>query len=307
MHLPVLLDEVVKTLQPKSGQTFLDGTVGYGGHAKAILALVGGSFTYIGLDRDEVALAHCREQFAGDERVKLVHASYGDAAQALTDLGIESVDAILLDLGASSPQFDEAGRGFSFQMSGPLDMRFDQTQVKTAAGVLNTYKEDELERIIRDYGEERFAKRIARAIVARRKGNPFSETIHLVETVEAAIPRRAWPKKISPATRTFQALRIEVNDELETLKRALPELISKLKVGGRIGVISFHSLEDRIVKQTFKQATLDCVCPPQLILCVCDTTPQLSLITKKPIIASEEEEKQNPRARSAKLRVAQKL
>lgn len=306
-HIPVLLAEVLAALPVQSGQVFLDGTVGYGGHAKAILEQVQGSFTYIGLDRDEQALSHCRQQFAGDARVRLVHASYKDAGTVLTELGIESVDHILLDLGASSPQFDESGRGFSFQANGPLDMRFDRSQGNTAADVLNTYKEQDLEEVIREYGEERHAKRIARAIVAARKLNSFAETEQLAKVVEQSIPRRLWPKRIHPATRVFQALRIEVNDELETIRLALPRLIERLKPGGYIGIISFHSLEDRIVKHTFRQAAKSCVCPPESIICTCKTSPQLRLITKRPIIASDAEQTQNPRSRSAKLRIAQKL
>lgn len=306
-HLPVLADEIVKAIQPKSGQVVLDGTVGYGGHAKLLLASAHGPFTYIGLDRDEKALAHCQSLFAGQENVHVAHANYAEAPAVLANLGIDKLDAVLLDLGASSPQFDQPQRGFSFQFSGPLDMRFDQSAGKTAAEVLNTYKEQDLARVIRDYGEERFAKRIAKKIVERRREQPFTETLHLVEVVEQAIPRKSWPRSIHPATRTFQALRIEVNNELELLKQALPQLILLLKPGGRIAVISFHSLEDRIVKQTFKKATLTCVCPPEFIICTCKTTPQLSLVNKKPIVATDEEQKQNPRSRSAKLRIAQKV
>lgn len=306
-HIPVLLAEVLAAFPVQSGQVFLDGTVGYGGHAKALLEQVHGSFTYIGLDRDEQALAHCREQFASDSRVRLVHASYKDAGAVLNEQGIDTVDHILLDLGASSPQFDQGERGFSFQSKGPLDMRFDQSQGQTAADILNTYKEQDLEEVIREYGEERHAKLIARALVAARREQPFADTEQLAQVVERSIPRRLWPKRIHPATRVFQALRIEVNQELETIRLALPALIERLKPGGRIGIISFHSLEDRIVKQTFRQAAKSCVCPPESIICTCKTIPQLSIITKRPIIATDEEQKQNPRSRSAKLRIAQKL
>lgn len=306
-HIPVMRDEVVSALTPKEGAIILDGTAGYGGHAQALLAAVDGPFTYIGLDRDAEAVAHTQTMLAGDSRAHVVHASYGQAAEVLSGMDIDAVDGVLLDLGASSPQFDVAERGFSFQLNGPLDMRFDRQQGKTAADILNTYKEQDLEDIIREYGEERYAKRIARAIVARRKTKPFAQTLDLVEVVERAVPRRFWPKRIHPATRTFQALRLEVNDELGIIRAALPQLIGLLKPGGRLAVITFHSLEDRIVKQTFKKASLSCVCPPQMIVCQCNTVPQLKLITKKPLIPSEEEQTQNPRSRSAKLRIAEKL
>ncbi len=225
----------------------------------------------------------------------------------LSDLKIPEIDFILYDLGVSSAHYDDGERGFSLRFDAPLDMRFDRSQGNTAADVLNTYKEQDLEEVIREYGEERHAKRIARAIVTARKQQPFAETEQLAKVVEQSIPRRLWPKRIHPATRVFQALRIEVNDELETIRLALPTLIERLKPGGYIGIISFHSLEDRIVKHTFRQAAKSCVCPPESIICTCKTTPQLRLITKRPIIASDAEQTQNPRSRSAKLRIAQKL
>lgn len=307
-HIPVLLDEVVSALNPKPDQIIVDGTVGYGGHAQAVLALVQGSFTYIGLDRDPQAIQHCRSLFTSEPRIKLVHASYGDMRRVLLAEGVSGVDAILLDLGASSPQFDAQERGFSFQQDGPLDMRFDPTgEAPTAADIVNTYKEQDISDLIHEYGEERFAKKIAARIVDKRKQKPFSTTRELAELIESAIPRRLWPKTIHPATRTFQALRIAANDELNTLRKALPVMIELLNPGGRLVIISFHSLEDRLVKQAFRQASKTCLCPPEAIVCVCQHKPQLQLITKKPIIASPQEQKQNPRSRSAKLRVAEKL
>lgn len=306
-HIPVLPDEVLQALQPREGQTILDGTVGYGGHAAMILSAVSGPLTYIGLDRDADAVAHTSKLLEADRRIQVIRDSYGHAASVLTTLGISAVDGVLLDLGASSPQFDEPERGFSLKSSGPLDMRFDTNEGKTAADVLNTYTEQDLVRVIKEFGEERYAKRIAKAVAAARKEKPFEHSSELTALIERAIPRRFWPKHIHPATRTFQALRIEVNTELDILSRALPELIELLNPGGRIAVISFHSLEDRIVKQVFKQASLSCVCPPEAIVCQCQTTPKVRVITKKPIIPSEEEQIQNPRSRSAKLRVAEKL
>lgn len=307
-HQPVLLSEVVKALDVQPGQTVLDGTVGYGGHAKALLEAVNGSLTYIGLDRDEDALAYTRKRLKSFKGLKLAHASYVLGAEVLKATGIPSVDAILLDLGASSPQFDEPKRGFSFQKDGPLDMRFDVSSAdKSAADILNTYREQEIERIIRDYGEDRFAKNIAAAIVKRRGEELFSRTEQLRTLIESVIPRRSWPKNIHPATRTFQALRIETNKELDTLAAALPQLVTALKPGGKIAVISFHSLEDRIVKQFFKDQSLDCVCPKEVPVCTCNTVPRLRILTKKPVQATPEEQKQNPRSRSAKLRVAQKI
>lgn len=307
-HIPVLLDEVVAALQPKPGQVFLDGTVGYGGHAAAILARAQGSFTYIGLDRDPQAVAHCLALFHADERFRAVQASYLEARAVLADLGHDGVDAVLLDLGASSPQFDAAERGFSFQQDGPLDMRFDPgSREQTAADILNTYKEQEIADIIWHYGEDRFAKKISAAVVAARREQPFATTRQFAELIERTIPRRLWPKTIHPATRAFQALRIATNDELNTIRKALPMLVDMLRPGGRIAVISFHSLEDRLVKQAFREASKTCLCPPEAIVCVCRHQPQLQLITKMPIIASELEQKHNPRSRSAKLRVAEKL
>jgi 16S rRNA (cytosine1402-N4)-methyltransferase len=307
-HLPVLLSEVVKALDVQPGQTVLDGTLGFGGHAKALLEAAKGSLTYIGLDRDADAITHSRALLRQYKNVHIVQASYLQAKEVVAELGVQSVDAVLLDLGASSPQFDRPERGFSFQHDGPLDMRFDvSSNEMTAADILNIYREQELERIIRDFGEERYAGRIAKAIAAARGQQPFTRTEELREVVEKAIPRRFWPKRIHPATRTFQALRIETNKELDTLTNALPNLLTLLKPGGRMAIISFHSLEDRIVKQFFRDQSLDCVCPKEIPVCTCNTVPKLKILTKKPVQATSEEEKQNPRSRSAKLRVAQKI
>lgn len=311
-HVPVLLDEVIAALNLREGGIYLDGTVGYGGHAEAILA-AGKNLKYIGLDRDQIALDHTKKRLAKyGKSIALYNASYLNANEVLKEEGIEAVDGILLDLGASSPQFDDASRGFSFKEDGPLDMRFDisgttSEEGKTAADIVNTYQKDELRRIMKDYGEERYAGKIAHAIVERRKLKPFSMTSELKELVEQAIPRKYWPKQIHPATKTFQALRIETNQELEQLKQALPKLVSMLRPGGRIAIISFHSLEDRIVKQAFRYATKNCICPKEFPVCRCDKNQTLKLITKKPITAAKTEIKQNVRSRSAKLRIAEHL
>ncbi|MBI4121695.1 MAG: 16S rRNA (cytosine(1402)-N(4))-methyltransferase RsmH [Parcubacteria group bacterium] len=308
LHQPVLLAEVLNALAVKPNQTVLDGTVGYGGHAQALLDSVNGSLTYIGLDRDADAVAAAQQRLKPYKGAHVLLGAYDQAKDLLATEGISSVDAILLDLGASSPQFDQPERGFSFQADGPLDMRFDiGSGEQTAADILNTYREQELVRIIRDYGEERYAVRIAKAIVALREASPFERTTQLRELIEDAIPRRLWPKRIHPATRTFQALRIETNRELERLTEALPMLVSLLKTGGRMAIISFHSLEDRIVKQFFRDQTRTCICPKEAPVCTCHTVPTLKILTKRPVQATAAEEKQNPRARSAKLRAAQKI
>ena len=298
-HLPVLLEEVIAALKIKKGGIYLDGTVGYGGHAQAILEKGG---KVIGIDRDQQAIEYTQKKLP---EVELYQGSYADIDNILEE---QSVDGILLDLGASSPQFDQAERGFSFKADGPLDMRFDVNGTKkTAADILNTYQQPRLEKIIREYGQERFAKKIAKAIVNNRKTKKFARTDDLRQLIEKVIPRRAWPPAIHPATRTFQALRIEVNQELDQLEEALPKLVDRLKKGGRIVVISFHSLEDRIVKHFYKLAEKSCVCPLEFPECRCDKQPTLQIVTKKPITATKTEIKQNARSRSAKMRVAERI
>lgn len=307
-HVPVLLNEVLKALSVKPHQTILDGTVGYGGHAEALLKSVKGELTYIGLDRDQDALDASRERLKKYDDVALVQSSYGRVREVLSNMRIDSVDAVLLDLGASSPQFDQPKRGFSFRQDGPLDMRFDASSgEQTAADILNMYREQDLIEIIRDYGEERRAVSIAKAIVAQRREQLFFTTRQLVDLIERVVPRRLWPKNIHPATRTFQALRIETNKELDTLSAALPDMVTVLKPGGVLAVISFHSLEDRIVKQFFRDQSVSCICPPKAPVCTCNTVPRLKILTKKVVQATEQEQKQNPRSRSAKMRVAQKI
>lgn len=299
-HIPVLLDEVIAALSPREGGLFIDGTLGAGGHTEAILAR-GGSV--LGFDRDEAALALVGERLSSHgSALHLVHASYAQMAYFAESEGFSEVDGILLDLGYSSLQVDDPARGFSFRDDGPLDMRFDQRGGLTAADILNTWDEEEIADIIFRYGEDHFSRRIARAIVAAR---PLGSTKVLAEIVSRAIPG-GHREKIHPATRTFQALRIAVNDELAQLEAALPVAIDLLRPGGRLAVISFHSLEDRIVKNTLRTEASDCICPPEQPICTCDHEARIRLITRKPIVASESETARNPRSRSARLRVGEK-
>ena len=299
-HQPVLLDDTVQVLDPKPGQLYLDATAGFGGHAGAILERLGPKGQAILVDRDASAIRALTERFAdAGDRVEIIHASYLEAAQRLAEDGT-LVDLILLDLGVSSPQLDQAERGFSFRADAPLDMRMDRSQPLTAAQVVNTYPQIELERIIRTYGEEHHARAVARDIVAAR---PLETTKQLAATVRKIVGRSG---DIDGATRTFQALRIEVNAELTQLQEALPILTRLLVPGGRIAVITFHSLEDRIVKQYFDQESRDCICPPKQPVCTCGHHASLKKLTPKPI-SGLVSDAINPRARSAKLRAAAKL
>jgi len=300
-HIPVLLQPVLDALLPAS--RVIDGTLGAGGHTKALLD--SGVSEVLGLDLDRMALEIAREKLADyGERAHLVHASYAHMAAEVKKIGWESVDGILLDLGISSMQVDRPERGFAFMQDGPLDMRFDATGSRpTAAEVINTTDERELARLFFEYGEEAQSRKIAHAIVRAR---PLETTRQLAEVIEQAAPRRR-EDKIHPATRVFQALRIATNDELKTVERALPLAIDLLNPGGHLAVISFHSLEDRIVKQAFKLASTDCICPPKVPICVCGHEASVRLVNKKPITATEDEIADNPRSRSAKLRVVEKL
>jgi len=304
-HRPVLLRETVELLAPDPGKLFLDGTLGGGGHAEALLEA---GARVIGLDRDPRALeaASARLGRYGD-RFVAEHADFRDAAAVLERRGISGVDGALVDLGVSSAQLDDAGRGFSFQRAGPLDMRMDPTRGAPLSERLASWDEKELGAIVRDLGEERFARPIARRIVAESRRGALTDTAKLAETVASAIPRKAWPRGIHPATRTFQALRIAVNDELGALAdflAALPRIVSR---GGRAAAIAFHSLEDRMVKQSFARLATGCICPPDLPVCACGRTAEFRLLTRKAVKASETEEAENPRSRSARLRAVEKL
>ncbi len=302
-HLPVLYQETIRGLQPRAGGRYVDGTVGAGGHAYGILDASAPDGLLLGLDLDPQALTLAAEYLAPfGERVILREASYLTIAQQITALGWPAVDGILLDLGLSSMQLDTPQRGFSFQEDAPLDMRFSPRAPQTAADLVNTLPEEDLANILYRYGEERRSRQIARAIVAAR---PIHTTRQLAEVV--AHSTHSGRPGMHPATRTFQALRIAVNQELETIERALPMAFQSLVPGGRLAVISFHSLEDRIVKHLFLQESRDCLCPPQQPVCTCGHKASLRLITRKPIQATPEEIQKNPRARSAKLRIAEKL
>jgi 16S rRNA (cytosine1402-N4)-methyltransferase len=302
-HQPVLYQEILNVLAPVSGGVYLDGTLGAGGHAEGILKTSAPRGRLLGLDLDPEALAIARQRlFDFQDRATIVQASYVSAGDVLAETGWGKVNGIVLDLGVSSMQIDRPGRGFSFLGNGHLDMRFNQGAGQTAADLVNTLSEEDLANLIFQYGEERFSRRIARAIVAAR---PIDTTQELAALIKKAVP--GYESHIHPATRTFQALRIATNKELETLSAALPGLIECLAPMGRIAIISFHSLEDRIVKQFFKQESQDCICPPEQPVCTCGHKASLKVVTKKPVRASDQEIAQNPRSRSAKLRVAEKL
>ena len=304
VHESVLAREIVEALRPEPGKLLLDGTLGGGGHA---LLLLERGARVIGIDKDPRALAAARARLARfGEAFRAVRADPRDAKAVLASLGLTTVDGALVDLGVSSPQLDEAGRGFSFSRPGPLDMRMGE-EGEPLSALLRRIDERELARILREYGEEPFARPIARAVKrAVELGEPL-DTARLAEIVAGAIPRKAWPRRIHPATRTFQALRIAVNDELGALAQWLEALPAILAPGGRAAAISFHSLEDRMVKEKFRALTQACTCPPDLPVCACGARATFAAVTRKPIVAGEAEVGANPRARSAKLRVVEKL
>ncbi|HUL60776.1 MAG TPA: 16S rRNA (cytosine(1402)-N(4))-methyltransferase RsmH [Anaeromyxobacteraceae bacterium] len=304
VHETVLAQEVAALLGPGPGKLLLDGTLGGGGHSERLLAE---GARVIAIDRDPRAVAAAEARLARfGEAFRAVRADFRDAKNVLAALGIGGVDGALVDLGVSSPQLDEADRGFSFSRPGPLDMRMG-TEGETLEGLLRRVDERELVRILREYGEEPFARPVARAVKrAVSSGEPL-DTARLAEVVAGAIPRRAWPRRIHPATRTFQALRIAVNDELGALAAWLDALPAVLNVGGRAAAISFHSLEDRMVKEKFRALTRACTCPPDLPVCACGARASFAALTRKPIVPSQGEVERNPRARSAKLRGVEKI
>ena len=306
-HISVLLDECIENLNIKPDGIYVDGTLGLGGHSEQILKrLTTGRL--IGIDRDETAIQRTGERLkAYADKMTLVHGNFCDVAQILDELCVDAVDGMLFDLGVSSPQLDESERGFSYMNDAPLDMRMDNTSALTAWNVVNEWPEDELVRILRDYGEERFAPRIAAAICKRREEKEIETTLELVDIIRSAMPASALREKQHPAKRSFQAIRIAVNDELGSVERVMQKAIPCLNPGGRLAVITFHSLEDRIVKQAMAEAAKGCTCPPEFPVCVCGKKPRVKLITRKPIVSGEEELERNPRARSAKLRICEKL
>ena len=305
-HKPVLLEESLRALDIKPAGTYVDGTLGRAGHSLAILRRLEGG-RLIGIDRDQSAIDAARERLADfADRVTLVHGNFQDLGDILRDLGVRRVDGMLFDLGVSSPQLDEPERGFSYMHDAPLDMRMDTSASLDAAQVVNTWSYEELRRILYEYGEERFAPQIARAIVRRREEGPIAATGELVELIRSAMPAAALREKQHPAKRTFQAVRIAVNGELEALPPMLEAAAEALSPGGRLAVITFHSLEDRIVKQTMRTLATGCTCPPEFPVCVCGKKPKLRLLSRRPTAAGPEELQENPRSRSAKLRWAER-
>ena len=307
-HKSVLLYETVDSLNIRPDGIYVDGTLGGGGHAYEVCSRLGEHGRLIGIDQDADAIAAATkrlEPFA--DKVTVVRSNYENIASVLHDLGIEKVDGIYLDLGVSSYQLDAADRGFTYRVDAPLDMRMDQSGGMTAAEVVNQWPQEELRRILYQYGEERYAPQIAAAIVRRRQDRPIQTTMELVQIVREAMPARALKEKQHPAKRSFQAIRIAVNDELASVDRMVQSAVPRLNRGGRLAVITFHSLEDRIVKTGLAAFSRGCTCPPDFPVCVCGKTPDVRLVSRKPILPSEQEVAENPRARSAKLRVAEKL
>lgn len=306
-HISVLLDECIENLNIKPDGIYLDGTLGLGGHSYQIASRLDAG-RLICIDRDETAIERSSRRLAPfAERITYVHGNFSDAAEILDRLGIDSVDGMLFDLGVSSPQLDEIQRGFSYMGDAPLDMRMDGSAGLTAYEVVNTWPEERLNRILWDYGEERYARRITAAILAHRAEKPITTTLELVDIIKGAMPAAALREKQHPAKRTFQAIRIAVNDELGAISAMMETAPDKLKKGGRLCVISFHSLEDRIVKSGINARENGCTCPREAPICTCGFVQTLKSVTRKPILPSEEEIEKNPRSRSAKLRVAERV
>lgn len=303
-HVSVLLEETIENLNIKPDGIYVDGTLGGGGHAYHVCSQLGENGRFIGIDQDAAAIAAAGERLKPfEDKVTIVRSNYSDMKRVLNDLGITKVNGIVLDLGVSSYQLDTADRGFTYRENAPLDMRMDQRQSKTARDIVNDYSEMELFRIIRDYGEDKFAKNIAKHIVRARQEKPIETTDELTEIIKAAIPMKFRVVGGHPAKRTFQAIRIELNRELEVLKEHLNEMVELLDDDGRICIITFHSLEDRIVKNIFRKCENPCECPPSFPACVCGKKSLGKVISRKPILPSDEELEVNPRSKSAKLRV----
>ncbi len=307
-HEPVLLGEVLQWMNVRADGVYCDGTLGGGGHSEGILRASGGTAALYGIDRDETAIAAASERLAAFPGFRAIHGNFHDGKELLEAAGAGPLDGVLLDLGVSSPQLDIPERGFSYHTDAPLDMRMDQRQGMTAADFLNTADEKEICRVIREWGEEKWAARIAAMICEHRREKPMETTFDLVRAVDAAIPKAVRRREDGhPARRTFQAVRIAVNDELQPLEKALKDFTDMLKPGGRICVITFHSLEDRIVKKCFKTLENPCICPPKAPICTCGRKPSLKVLGGGAIAPDAVETESNPRARSAKLRVAEKI
>lgn len=302
-HTPVLLSETIDSLHIRPDGIYCDGTIGGGGHSGHILSRLSSGGRLIGFDQDEEALAAARQHLASyHDQLTLIHSNYADMPEVLDDLGIDRVDGILLDLGVSSYQLDNGSRGFSYRVDAPLDMRMDQSQSLTARDIVNTYSKEDLYRIIRDYGEDRHASAIAANIVKARQVRPIETTFELVDIIDRSYPARDRRNR-HPAKQTFQALRIECNSELAVLKKCLDTMVDRLNPGGRFCIITFQSLEDRIVKNAFRKFENPCTCPPDFPVCVCGAVPKGRVITRKPVTATQEELQSNHRSHSAKLRV----
>ena len=306
-HVSVLLEECIEGLAIKPEGTYVDGTLGGAGHSSRIAALLT-TGRHIGIDRDPIALKAAGERLKPwADRVTLVHSNFCEIAKVLDDLDIEGVDGILLDLGVSSPQLDDGERGFSYMVDAPLDMRMNNEDALSAYTVVNTWSYEELKKILYEYGEERYAPKIAAAICKCREAKPIETTLELVDIIRSAMPASALREKQHPAKRSFQAIRIAVNDELNSVAKVMEDAIPRLNPGGRLAVITFHSLEDRIVKNAMANAAKGCTCPPNFPVCVCGKKPLVKLITRKPIVSGDAELERNPRARSAKLRICEKI
>ncbi|HKL76133.1 MAG TPA: 16S rRNA (cytosine(1402)-N(4))-methyltransferase RsmH [Halanaerobiales bacterium] len=306
-HQPVLLNECIDYLNIKKDGIYIDGTLGRGGHSSAIHEKLNNKGKLISIDRDKKAIKEVRKNFKNKKNIKMIHDNFINIPKILDELDIKEVDGMLFDLGFSSPQIDNPKRGFSYQKEGPLDMRMNLDQNLSAKDIINKYSKEELEEILINYGEENWAARIAEFIVEERKKKAIETTTELVEIIKAAIPKAVRRKGGHPARRTFQALRIETNNELKQLEEMIKKVVFNLKPGGRICIISFHSLEDRIVKNSFKYLNKKCICPPDFPICACDKKREVNIITKSPIRATEKEVEENRRARSAKLRVAERV
>ena len=307
-HEPVLLHEVLEWMNVRENGVYCDGTLGGGGHSEAILKASGGTASLYGINRDETAIAAASERLRNYPGFHAIRGNFHEGKRLLEEAGAGPLDGVLLDLGVSSPQLDTPERGFSYHTDAPLDMRMDRSHGQTAADFLNTASEQEITRVLRDWGEEKWAARIAAIICEHRSQKPLETTFDLVNAVDAAIPKAVRRKDDGhPARRTFQAIRIEINDELEPLEQAIHDFTDCLKPGGRICVITFHSLEDRIVKKCFKTLEHPCICPPKAPICTCGRKPSLKVLAGGVVAPSKEETERNPRARSAKLRVAEKI
>ncbi len=307
-HISVMAKEVIEALDVTRGGVYVDCTAGGGGHSLEIAKRLPANSRLISLDRDDNAIAACTKRLENyKDKFTIVKSNFMNISAALDSIGVERIDGVMWDLGVSSHQLDEGERGFSYSKEAPLDMRMDREQAKTAYDVVNLYSPEEITRILHDYGEEKFASKIARDIAAAREIKPIETTTELAEIVTNAIPVAVRKKENqNPARRAFQAIRIEVNGELDAIEPSIRAAVERLNPGGRLAVITFHSLEDRVVKETFKKLSEGCTCPPEFPVCVCGNKPEIKLLSKKPILPSREEEEMNPRSRSAKLRTAEK-